>query len=127
MSYTERARENTLAMSDVSKAFDSVRQGTIVRAFTRLGAPRKDVSTILALLADQDATTEIRKDMFIQLKPGVRQGDPLSPLLTNLRVFNAVIGRGDIPRSWRSRMADDSEGQSSHNLRGSQKAFEKQV
>ena len=81
-----RLREFPLAMAtiDVAKAFDSVSHESILRAAERLGVPDK-LKELLASLY-HGATTEIRRDTKIQLKQGVRQGDPWSPFL-----FNAVI------------------------------------
>jgi hypothetical protein len=72
---------------DISKAFDTVPHAAIEDALSRKGVPRcitriirdsyKDVSTVV-----KQGTTEVP----IILKRGVKQGDPLSPL-----IFNALL------------------------------------
>jgi hypothetical protein len=73
---------------DVRKAFDSVSHETILRAVQRLGVPQRLREYVADLYSG--VTTRIRVGSQVSAEMvvgrGVRQGDPLSPLL-----FNAVI------------------------------------
>ena len=77
-----------LAFLDVRKAFDTVSHATLIKAATRMGIPMPFISYLRNLYTE--ATTSLHVDgKFSDPLPqnrGVKQGDPLSPLL-----FNCVI------------------------------------
>ena len=63
---------------DVSKAFDSVSHDTIKRVAKAYGAPKPLVSYIASSYASSKA---LIRGVVSPIGRGVRQGDPLSPLL----------------------------------------------
>ncbi|CAH2018507.1 unnamed protein product [Acanthoscelides obtectus] len=77
----------TCSILDISKAFDTVPHGALVPALRRLG-----VAPYIAEYVDyvyQDCQTVLpstTEEIKISLRRGVKQGDPLSPLL-----WNAVV------------------------------------
>jgi hypothetical protein len=78
-----RRRNLSLAFLDLRKAFDSVSHQSIIRAAKAMGFP----DHLVAYLRDYYASGETTLyGTDIRITNGVRQGDPLSPLL-----FNAVI------------------------------------
>ena len=77
-----------LAFLDVSKAFDSVSHATLLLAAERMGAPGPFISYLRTLYSEASTVLHVDGRFSDSLKQnrGVRQGDPLSPLL-----FNCVI------------------------------------
>ena len=78
-----RLKPLQVAFIDLRKAFDSVSHDTIVRAAIRLGVPAPLVG-YLRVYYQRSSTRLFDSDMVVT--NGVRQGGPLSPLL-----FNAVL------------------------------------
>lgn len=79
-----RSRGKTLAIVsiDLAKAFDSVKYSTIERALARKGLDEGTIEMLMNLCNGQK--TSIRYDegsMDVELRKGVRQGWPLSPIL----------------------------------------------
>ena len=87
-------RDLYVCLIDVAKAFDSVPHVAIFNALTRNKLP----SSFIDLIKDQyynSSTTIVYRDLSsrtIRIKRGVKQGDPLSPLLFNL-VMDELMGR----------------------------------
>lgn len=81
-----------LAFLDMAKAFDSVSHHSIARAMERFGVPSILRNYILS--GYSGATTKIRYagslSNSIPMTRGVKQGDPLSPLLFNLVINEAL-------------------------------------
>uniref|UniRef100_A0A5S6Q1M1 Reverse transcriptase domain-containing protein n=1 Tax=Trichuris muris TaxID=70415 RepID=A0A5S6Q1M1_TRIMR len=81
-----QGKELSLATLDVAKAFDSVSHSSIQRALRRHGAHENSIVLVSNLLADSFTRiehTEGKSDL-IPMTCGVKQGDPLSPLLFSL-------------------------------------------
>ena len=78
-----------MAFLDVRKAFDSVEFRSIIKSMAEKGAPPQFTRYLYNLYA-QSSTTLLTRFGSSDIKPtrGVRQGDPLSPLL-----FNCIIDK----------------------------------
>lgn len=80
-------REVRIATLDLRKAFDSVSHRAIVDTITSLGFPRPFINYIKSLYTDSRTTLQYNNvNTELKVKQGVLQGDPISPLL-----FNAVL------------------------------------
>jgi len=72
---------------DVSKAFDTIPHTAITVALERKGIPSTVANYIVKMYADCQTAIKTRDGMLnVKIKRGVKQGDPLSPLLFNLIV-----------------------------------------
>lgn len=71
---------------DVSKAFDSIPHSALSSALAKKGVPKLIINLITKMY--ENCTTEIKaknkETVKIKMMRGVKQGDPLSPLLFNL-------------------------------------------
>ena len=85
---SEELKPLSLAFLDVSKAFDSVSHATLLLAAERMGAPGPFISYLRTLYSEASTVFHVDGQFSdpLMLNRGVRQGDPLSPLL-----FNCVI------------------------------------
>ena len=84
----ERCQPFSLAFLDVSKAFDSVSHDSIFLAAATAGIPGPLVEYLRSLYCGSCTRLRVNGELSqeIRITRGVRQGDPLSPVL-----FNSVI------------------------------------
>lgn len=86
-----RLRPLHLASLDVSKAFDTVSHEAIVDVCRGAGCPPPFVEYIRSLYKESVTILEAGGETCrVRMNRGVRQGDPLSPLLFNLVIDQAV-------------------------------------
>ena len=83
-----RCQSTALAFLDVSNAFDSVSHDSIFLAAASAGIPEPLVEYIRSLYAGSSTRLRVSGELSeeVNVTRGVRQGDPLSPVL-----FNSVI------------------------------------
>ncbi|KAK2577612.1 hypothetical protein KPH14_012895 [Odynerus spinipes] len=83
MESRSRLRELHVAALDFAKAYDTISHGAIASILRSLGMPRGLVDYIERLYANSSTTFEVRgeRSELFRLGRGVRQGDPLSPIL----------------------------------------------
>lgn len=85
-----------ITILDISKAFDTVPHQAVKRCLTRKGVPREVADYIRKMYDSCRTTIFCRKQekVEIMLRRGVKQGDPLSPLIFNL-ILEPIIEKVD--------------------------------
>ncbi|MCC7304188.1 reverse transcriptase family protein [bacterium] len=90
-------RDMYVCLIDVAKAFDSVPHTVILEALEKKNVPQTLI-TIIQDQYEQSSTSLSYKELSskaIMIKKGVKQGDPLSPLLFNLVMDELLERIGD--------------------------------
>ena len=83
-SYYSKVQDNLdyfILFADNAKAFDSIHHDFIISALTKQGFPEWFVNTVTNLLTAVCVSPALAPDFTINIKRGVKQGCPLSPLL----------------------------------------------
>ena len=94
-SSADHSRSVACAFLDVSKAFDSVSTDSILRAAEALGAPPAILHHLRVVYASSSAY--LPDGRLVSCRRGVRQGDPLSPLLFSAVMREAVLSLDRVP------------------------------
>lgn len=84
LNLSKRGFPLTAALLDVSKAFDTVPHRAITRALQAQGFPPHLVELVNTMYTGVSTVLGVEGNPKVTLRRGVKQGDPLSPLLFNL-------------------------------------------
>ncbi|CAH2017715.1 unnamed protein product [Acanthoscelides obtectus] len=87
-------KEYAVASLDLRKAFDTVGHGSVVGALRRFGVDERSIRYVATNLATSVTQIRVGQETTrdIGFSCGVKQGDPLSPLLFNLVIDELLAG-----------------------------------
>lgn len=106
---------------DISKAFDTVPHAEVEDALSRKGVPRFITKTIRTPTKTYTIIKRGTREVPMRIKRGVKQGDPLSPLIFNVliqplinkrrRRRDSLLTTNVRSSSWTSQMIPGARGQ----------------
>lgn len=101
----ERGLPYNVLSLDVRKAFDSVAHDAVIRALCRFRIHESFVNYVLDTLTGDKTTIKVRPSntRLINIKRGVKQGHPLSPILFNMvldELLHKLNGQPNIGAPW---------------------------
>lgn len=87
----KRLKSIQIATLDLRKAFDSVSHKTIIDSITALGCPIMFIDYVKSLYSNSRTVLQYNgSSTYLNIKRGVLQGDPLSPLIFNIVMDRAI-------------------------------------
>jgi len=95
----EKRQSYGVVFLDMAKAFDTVSHGHISSALRRLKVPEVIIGAVMNTYADATTYFELAtgKTDPIPIKRGVKQGDPMSPLLFNIAMDTLMCKLNELP------------------------------
>lgn len=96
LSRIKAANGGVITVVDIAKAFDTVPHGAIEKCLAAKGVPETLINIIKDMYTNSRTTIRAKdnKKVEIKLSRGVKQGDPLSPLIFNL-IMDPLIAEID--------------------------------